>query len=568
MTIQYSNTDRGKTRILYGDRNTTNAILRLVSKSKTVIDIYGNYKMLPLVIRDELFTKALSDAKSRGVRLRLIIEITKENIIYCKELMGIVELRHLNGLKGNFILNEREYISATSTLIEGKNIPQLIHTDIKEIVEQQQYTFDTFWNNTTSTQEKIKEIEEGVQVSSIDLIRDRKRAESLFISEVRSAKSEVLIAVTSIRYLEYLAEIGLVDSIKQAKSKNVNIMILYSEDKRVDLTTIKLISDIKRYAQIKSISGIQGSILIIDNSKVLTISGGREGVESLAVYSDNKSLVNNFGSLLDALWSESEILDSIIVVKDNLAYSNKQLEEANEQLKNRDKMQQEFINIAAHELRTPIMPIIGYAEILEEEIREDDDMKKRESVTAIIRNATRLQRISELILDITRIESKRLNLDKEQLNLKDLILTAMDDLIINIVKDQKSDRIKLRYEPKEDIIVEADRSRLMEVISNLLSNAYKFTEEGFIFITTEQKDGQIFVSVGDTGSGISSDIFPRLFSKFTTKSYKGIGLGLFISKSIIEAHGGRIWAENNVQGKRGATFTFSLPLSEQQQSTD
>jgi two-component system, OmpR family, sensor histidine kinase VicK len=560
LTIQCSNTDRGKTRILYGDENTTNAILRLVSKSKAGIDIYGNYKMLPVVIRDELFTKALSDAKSRGVRLRLIIEINKDNIAYCKELMGIVELGHLDGLKGNFILNERDYISATSTLKEGKIIPQLIHTNIKEILEQQQYTFDTFWNNTTSAQEKIREVEEGLQVSNIDLIRDRKRAESLFISEVRCARSEVLIAVTSIRYLEYLAEIGLVDSIKQAKSKNVNIMILYSEDKRVDLTSIKLISDIERYAQIKSISGIQGSILIIDNSKVLTISGGREGGgEALTVYSDNKSLVNNFGSLLDALWSESEILDSIIVVKDNLAYSNKQLAEANEQLKNRDKMQQEFINIAAHELRTPIMPIIGYAEILEEELR-DDDVKKSEAVTAIIRNAIRLQRISELILDITRIESQSLKLNKERFNLNDVILTAMDDLIINIVKDQKSDRIKLRYEPKEDIIVEADRSRLMEVISNLLSNAYKFTKEGFIFITTEQKDGQIFVSVGDTGGGISSDIFPSLFSKFATKSDKGIGLGLFISKAIVEAHGGRIWAENNSDGK-GATFAFSLPIN-------
>jgi two-component system, OmpR family, sensor histidine kinase VicK len=213
LTIQFSNTNRGKTTILYGDRYTSNAILRLVSKSRAGIDIYGNYKMLPLVIRDELFTKALSDAKNRGVRLRLIIEITKENIVYCKELMRIVELRHLDGLKGNFILNKGEYISATSTLIEGKIIPQLIHTDIKEIVEQQQYTFDTFWNNTTSIQEKIKEVEEGVQASSIDLIRDRKRAESLFISEVGCARSEMLIAINSIRYLEYLVEIGLVDKL-------------------------------------------------------------------------------------------------------------------------------------------------------------------------------------------------------------------------------------------------------------------------------------------------------------------------------------------------------------------
>jgi two-component system, OmpR family, sensor histidine kinase VicK len=556
---------------LYGDENTTNAILRLVSKSKAGIDIYGNYKMLPVVIRDELFTKALSDAKSRGVRLRLIIEINKDNIAYCKELMGIVELGHLDGLKGNFILNERDYISATSTLKEGKIIPQLIHTNIKEILEQQQYTFDTFWNNTTSAQEKIREVEEGLQVSNIDLIRDRKRAESLFISEVRCARSEVLIAVTSIRYLEYLAEIGLVDSIKQAKSKNVNIMILYSEDKRVDLTSIKLISDIERYAQIKSISGIQGSILIIDNSKVLTISGGREGGgEALTVYSDNKSLVNNFGSLLDALWSESEILDSIIVVKDNLAYSNKQLAEANEQLKNRDKMQQEFINIAAHELRTPIMPIIGYAEILEEELR-DDDVKKSEAVTAIIRNAIRLQRISELILDITRIESQSLKLNKERFNLNDVITNVIDEMIVNReFKNEKSDddnnNIKLEYRPK-DIFVEADRVRVTQVISNLLDNSIKFTKEGKITITIEKKeDGEVVViSIKDTGIGIDSEMFPKLFSKFASKSYQGTGLGLFICKSIVEAHDGKIWAENNNQEKKGATFYFTLPTINRQQ---
>jgi two-component system sensor histidine kinase VicK len=558
-------TNIAKTRILYGDTNTTNAILRLASKSKAGIDICSNYKVLSLPIRDELFRKALSDAKSRKVRLRHIIEITKENIADCKELMEIVELRHLDGLKGSFILNEREYVSATSTLKEGKIIPQLLHTNIKEIVEQQQYIFDTFWNNTISAQEKIREIEEGVYPYSIDIIRDHKRAESLFISEVKLARSEVLIAVTSVRYLEHLAEIGLVDSIKQAKSKGVNIVILYSEEKRVDAAPIKLISDIKRYAQIKSISGIQGSILIIDNSKVLTISEDGDGDDVLAVYSDNKSLVNNFGSLLDALWSETEILDSIVVVKDNLAYSNKQLAEANEQLKIHGKMQEEFINIAAHELRTPIMPIIGYAELLKEYENTDKEHKnidKKSYIEMIIRNAIRLQRLSEFILDSTRIEGKRLNLNKEQLNLNDVILTAIDNLIINnTVKDSKSDRIKLRYESREDIIVEADRSRLTEVISNLLINAFKFTKEGFIFITTDKKDKQAIVSIEDTGSGIDPEIMPRLFSKFATKSYSGTGLGLFISKGIIEAHGGRIWAENNAHGKIGATFGFSLPLS-------
>ena len=156
-------------------------------------------------------------------------------------------------------------------------------------------------------------------------IRDLKHIESLFSSQIQQARSEVLIAVSSITYLECLAEIGLMDSIKQAKSKGVNIMILCSEDKKDVVTPSHIInSAIKRYAQIKSTSGIQGTILLIDNSKILTISED-EGMNAIAVYSDNTSLVKNFGSLLDSLWNEREMLESIIAVKDNLADSNKQL---------------------------------------------------------------------------------------------------------------------------------------------------------------------------------------------------------------------------------------------------
>ena len=566
---------------MYGVQNATDAILRLVSKSKDEIDICGNYAVLSETIGDGAFKKILSDAKGRGIKLRYVTEITKQNIPYCKELMEMAELRHLDGLKGNFILNETTHLSiSTKTSKEAKkNIPQIIHNNIKEIVEQQQYVFDTFWNKTISAQEKIREIEGEVEPFSIDVIRDRKRAESLLISEIQHARSEVLIAVSSIRYFENLAEIGLLDSIKQAESKGVNVMILYSEEGRNDdASTKQLISTVKSYGQIKSISGIQGSILLTDNSKVLTIGG--EGVEALAVYSDNKFLVKNFGSLLEALWNEREILESIIVVKDNLAESNKQLAQANEQLKNRDKIQQEFINIAAHELRTPIMPILGYAELVEAQLEEeeqvteggkrekenddnDDNDNKRNGIKAILRNARRLEQVSKFILDITKIESNTLNLNKEELNINNIILTAMDDLLLDIVKDSKRDKIKLIYEPRGDnIIVEADRTRLTQVISNLLNNANKFTTEGIISITTtKDKDNQeVIVSIQDTGSGINPEVMPRLFSKFATKSFQGTGLGLFICKSIIEAHGGKIWAENNKQQIGGATFTFRLPL--------
>jgi signal transduction histidine kinase len=567
LKIPSADTDMAKTRILRGSKNTTNAFLRLISQSKTRIDVCCSYKVPSLTISEKFFRKAIVDAKKEGLEFRIIMKITKDNISYCRNLMKIVELRHLNGLEGNFLLNEKECVYATPILKERKIIPRLLYTNINEFLEQQHNFFDTFWNNSISAQERIRQIEGEIQPHHIDIIRNSKRAESLFVSEVQYAKSEVLILVNSIEYLKYLTEIGLVDSMIKAKSNSANIIILYSEDNdsrvsvNFDAAQLKTISDLKEYTQIRRISGIQGNILIIDNSKVLAISEGVEGnVDNnpFAVYSDNKSLVNNFGVLLDALLNEAEILDSIIVAKDNLANLNSQLVEANEQLKNHDKLQQEFINIAAHELRTPIMPIIGYSELLSEDIGGDDEDKQK-YIEKIIDNANRLQRFAESILDITKIESKTLNLKKEKLNLNDLILTVIDDLTL---MKSKKDLVKLRYQPREEIIVEVDRNRLSQVISNLLINAYNFTKEGFILITAEKSDDNLAtVRIEDNGSGIDAEIMPRLFSRFATNSSSGTGLGLFISKSIIEAHGGNIWAENNAsRNKKGAVFAFSIPL--------
>lgn len=565
LRIPSADTDMAKTRILRGSKNTTNAIIRLISQSKTRIDVCCSYKVQSLAISEKFFRKAIVDAKKEGLEFRIIMKITKDNISYCRNLMKMVELRHLDGLKGNFLLNEKECVYATPILKERKIIPRLLYTNINEFLEQQHNFFDTFWNNSISAQERIRQIEGEIQPHHIDIIRNSKRAEFLFVSEVRSARSEVLILVDSIDFLRYLAEIGLVDSIIQAKNNNANVIILYSEGNgggvgvNFDKAQLKTISDLKEYAQIRRISGIQGKILIIDNSKVLAINEEVDGTfdnNAFAVYSDNQTLVNNFGALLDALSNEAEILDSIIVAKDNLANLNKQLTETNEQLKLRDKSQQEFINIAAHELRTPIMPILGYAELLSEEIGRD----KQEYIEKIINNANRLQRFAESILDISKIESKTLNLKKEKLNLNHLILTVIDDLIL--IKSKK-DLVKLRYQPREEIIVEADRNRLSQVISNLLINAYNFTKEGFILITAEKSDDNLAtVRIEDNGSGIDAEIMPRLFSKFGTNSSSGTGLGLFISKSIIEAHGGNIWAENNASRnkKGGAVFAFSIPL--------
>jgi signal transduction histidine kinase len=248
-----------------------------------------------------------------------------------------------------------------------------------------------------------------------------------------------------------------------------------------------------------------------------------------------------------------------------------ELRSANEQLKVHAKMQKEFINIAAHELRTPIQPVLSLTQIIRSKIK---DVEQGELLDVVIRNAKRLHQLAEDILDITRIESQSLKLNKERFNLNDLISNVMQDYRNQVEKDH--DNISLLYESKNDIIffVEADRHRVTQVISNLLNNAIKFIKEegeggegGTVSVTLQKKkeednQQQVLVSVKDSGTGIHSDIIPRLFSKFATKSEKGTGLGLFISKSIVQAHGGKIWAENNVSdgsAEKGATFTFSLP---------
>jgi signal transduction histidine kinase len=238
-----------------------------------------------------------------------------------------------------------------------------------------------------------------------------------------------------------------------------------------------------------------------------------------------------------------------------------------EKLKESDRMKDEFVNIAAHELRTPIQPILGLSEIIRPKVNAED----REYVDVIVRNAKRLQRLTEEILDVTKIESHSLKLKKEEFNLKDVIENCINDEIVNKYSNSdKEKKPKILYQPK-DIPLKADRIRISQVLSNLLSNAIKFTPGGTISIVSglnsksskdnNDSDNEAIVNIKDNGYGIDQEMLPKLFSKFATKSFAGTGLGLFICKSIIEAHGGSIWAENNPDGK-GATFSFTLPLGQ------
>jgi signal transduction histidine kinase len=235
----------------------------------------------------------------------------------------------------------------------------------------------------------------------------------------------------------------------------------------------------------------------------------------------------------------------------------RELESANEQLKVNENIQKEFINVAAHELRTPTQSIVGYSELL-----AIDPENSRSYINPIVRNAKRLQRLSEDILDVTRIESQSLILNKEKFDLDEVISSLVGDYRSILFDDEKKANLNIEYEPRS-ITVNADKERISQVISNLLNNAVRFSakEKGTVTVITQEKNkSEVMVSIKDTGRGIDSVILPKLFTKFvTTSASPGTGLGLFISKSIIEAHGGKIWAKNNIED-RGATFSFVLPL--------
>ena len=246
-----------------------------------------------------------------------------------------------------------------------------------------------------------------------------------------------------------------------------------------------------------------------------------------------------------------------------LSLSNQEIALANEELKVHDKMQKEFINIASHEIKTPLQAILSASQLL-----QMYPERQKKFASAIQRNAIRLQRLSNDILDVAKIESRSLKLNKELFDLNEVISNIVEDYKTIIVNDNHS--VKLYFKPSNyALFVEADKERIAGVISNLLSNAIKFTKKGEIFVSIQKEiDNSInpyaLVTVKDTGEGIDPEILPKIFSKFITKSYEGLGLGMYISKNMVEAHGGKIWTENknnNKNGNRGAIFYFTLPLS-------
>ena len=488
--------------------------------------------------------KKLLDKQRRGGHkgIRYVTNIDNNNLHLCKKYLDYgIQIRHMKNLPPmSFGVSDKEIALTIEKMEGGKRVQSLLISNEPVYVRHFTSLFEEIWSNGIDAAAQIRNLEEGHELANVDLILNPEESLRKAWTLVGSAKEEVLLMFSTASALRRQIKMGGLQVLLRAIHENhAKIRILIPDH----VSAAELVEQINMALPQGSIRVMDGSLttsmtaVITDRKQLMLFELKDDTKETsyeaigLALHLDSRTLALSYASLFDNLWKQTELYEKLAV---------------------HDNMQKEFINIAAHELRTPIEPILGLSGVLQDFVHKEPE---RIYVEMILRNARRLEKLTEDLLDVTRIESHSLHLNKDLFNLKDVVLAQIKDY----QKQADDNRIELHYDHK-DVIVKADKARITQVIANLLRNAISFTQGGLISITSDTKNEQVIIRMRDTGSGISPEIYPKLFTKFATKSEKGTGLGLFISKSIIEAHGGRIWAENNMDDK-GATFSFTLPLA-------
>ena len=555
------------TEVMYGIDYAINRGVQFMQNASEKMDLFGEKNGPSIIIEfPDIYKNNYIAAKKRGVKIRFITEITKENIHYCKEILNIVtEMRHLEGLIGGIAVTEKEYM-ATTSLKNKQLLTQVFYSNAFEVVRQGQYIFDTFWDKAIPAGQRIKEIEEGVEPEIIKNIGDPIKIHYQYINILKSAKKEIMLIVPTTNTLKCQDKIGILRLLKRSviSNRNLSIRILTPLSKNMEynnalkknifsLSSLSPCIQVRNIEEIDSAAAAISTIIIIDRKESFVIEIKDNSKETFgeaigfATYSNSKPTVLSYISIFESFWLQTEIYKKV---------------------KETEQMQKDFINIAAHELRTPIQPILGFVEILKDKAKDEN---QKELLNIVSRNAKKLKQLTEDILQVSKIESQSLQLHKEYFNLNELVKNIIHDFKNQINKENKH-IIKLELKSNEkEIFINADKSKVNQVIYNLLNNAVRFTikkgkhkettNNGKISITIESKGNQVTVTIKDNGQGIDEAILPKLFTKFATKSETGgTGLGLYISKSIVEQHGGRIWTEIKRGIDKGAVFKFSLPV--------
>ncbi|HEX5519591.1 MAG TPA: HAMP domain-containing sensor histidine kinase, partial [Candidatus Nitrosocosmicus sp.] len=593
-----------QTKVLEDQDEIYNSFLNTIKKSKEryVCSSIGGMQ----IIYNNFFNlyKEIIEKQKRGegngIKWLTFIENNKKSIDIVKEFLDAgIQVRHIKNLPSmNFSFNSNSIQTTLGSMEEGKFMSRLLVSNEPAYVTQFTLFFKDLWDKYgIDAKERIKDIEEGMDYD-IEVIRHSNRVWELYLDLIKSAQSEIFFIFPTpkafIRQLKPLYLAKLVSRDRKAKiriltpsndlvEESINRLVEDGDDtdegeraNKIEQRNLRqnidyfLNYDIKiRF--IEKMSNTKATIVVIDRKHFLVMELKDDTKDTFieaigqSIHSTSKAGVLSYVAIFENLWKQSELYQEI--------------KESNEKLKNNDKMQKEFINTAAHELRTPLQPIISLSQLLKNKTK---DKEQKELLEIVIKNAKRLKELTEDILDVTKIEGGRLNLNQNALNIVDLLQSLIKEFERS-VEDNKEIEFKLHFKNVDsNTIVFADRNRIVQVISNLVENSIKFisTENekedgiGLISINVEKtkinrKENEssnsfingVTISIKDNGKGIDSEFFPRLFKKFASNSFQGTGLGLFIAKNIVEAHGGKIWASNNKDGEKGATFSFSLPLA-------
>lgn len=532
------NASSERTEILFGQHDVLEKWKQCAFNTTREINIYADSGNSLETLGFKNYLEILNSLKQKGVRIRYITEISKTNMQFCKLLMGVIpEFRHLDGIKGAFGVTDGEFL-ATATLQEIKPVSHAIYSSAKQLVEVQKHIFETLWNRSIIAERKLKEIEKGVESEFFEVINDPQRSAEIIMNLANSVNDEALLLLPQSKSMVRLYKSGILDKLIKASKRKIKIRIICPVNNENTELVRFLHSDSNN---IRILNGTEGSVglLIVDNSKFF-ISEVKEDMVTefsktlgFGLFSNSIAVLQSLRLFFEMLWKSDEL---------------------NEKLKDHERLQAEFINIASHEIKTPIQSILTYSELLQSEPE-----KNQAYVDAIQRNSLRLKLLSNNLLDLTRIQSNTLVITKEKFDLSHLISSVVEDFRNQIKSMYVDPAVNVLFENRGPVFVEADKERITQIVTNLIHNALKFTSDGNILITLVAGKEEVIVSVKDTGLGIDSNIMSSLFTKFTTRHHSGTGVGLYISKNIIETHGGKIWGRNNSDGK-GSTFSFTVPV--------
>lgn len=529
-----------------------------LSEVSSGLSVVSNHGGMQLTYNSflELFKKLLEKQKrGEGDGIRWILRIEKDSINLVQKFLKLgIKIRHVKNLAPiNFAVSKHGLIATVEEMTGGGMIQNLLTSNEGSYIKHFTSMFEQLWKEGVDARYRIKDIEEKVGIAEIEIIRNPIDSIAHGWEMVRSARKEINVLVSSSNALKRQIAMGALPLLRNASvNQKAKIRMLLPSSDKPDQLIEETKSNVPNI-DIRTISSnleTRISILIVDNKQclILELKDDKQNTSydavGLATYSISPTIISSYLAVFESFWRHAELFEKMKAV---------------------ETLEKDFINIAAHELRNPIQPIIGFSELLYSKI---ENQEHRRLLEEVILNARRLERLARIMLDVTRIENNSLILTKETVDTGKVVRDIIDSYNRKLQeknaanKCKNLEQLRIIQNGVKDIEATLDKVRITQVICNILDNAVSFSHEGKIKVVLkkEKQKGQNFllIRVKDTGPGIDPEILSKLFTKFASKSDIGTGLGLFISKGIVEAHGGKIWAYNNPN--RGATFSFTLPI--------